>query len=64
MPKIHSHSDTKLDAEFDNIYEKVDMFIVDAVTPRSPKPGTYWFNPATSKLKIFINIQQGWANIN
>lgn len=64
MPKIHQHDDTKIDAELAGLWDKADKFIDSPITPKEPRPGTYWFNPSNSKLKIFINIQQGWASIN
>ena len=63
MPKIHSHDDTKIDAEFENLYTKADMYVVDINTPKNPRSGMMWFDPSTGALKIFKNIQQGWQTI-
>lgn len=66
MPKIHSHGDSNLDAEFDNLYNLIDrlLLVVNVTAPKNPVTGTPWFNPADGTLKIFRNTQQGWANIN
>ena len=66
MPKISSHGDTKLDAEFDNIYSILDRLLlqVSVTTPTNPVTGTPWFNPADGKLKIFKNTSSGWSSIN
>jgi len=57
MPKIHSHDDTKIDTEFENIYAKLDLISIETTTPRDPRSGKMWFNPLDGKLKIFKNSQ-------
>ncbi len=41
-----------------------ENYIVSITVPRSPRPGTQWFNPSDGKLKIFRDTRNGWSNIN
>ncbi len=53
MPKLSTHSDPQVNNEFDNIYNKLDMYQVSSTEPKSPRAGTIWFNPDTGALKIW-----------
>ena len=57
MPKSNNFKDAQLNDEFDNIYQKLDLYVVSQTQPTNPKVGMMWFSPSAGTLKIWDGTQ-------
>lgn len=57
MPKNKNYSDTDLNQEFDEIYSKLDLYVVDQSQPTNPRVGMQWFNPKNGNYSIWDGSQ-------
>lgn len=52
----------EVNQEFDNLAVSTPQFIISTIVPKKGKTGTMWWNPNTSKFKIWG--VKDWVNIN
>lgn len=57
MPKKNNFADPTLNAEFDSIYQKIDLDVISPTQPSNPKMGMRWFNPSNGILYIWDGKQ-------
>ena len=62
MPKSQVFEDKKVNQEFDTLQQTIPKLIVSTVTPAKGGSGLMWWNPSTSKFKIWG--VKDWVSIN